>query len=85
MRAMHECVTNLQHMCGQKNSQLQMKQSKRERMTKQDHDNLQAQCNNLHRQLVEWVQTSDKLPGIFLDKEGSQKDFVVVQGITTFL
>ncbi len=39
--------------------QLQMERSERE-MTEQDRDDLQAQCNDLHRQLTEWAQTTDE-------------------------
>ena len=46
-------------------------------MTEQDRDDLQAQCNDLHRQLTEWAQTTDALQDVFFDEDGSQNaDFV---------
>ncbi|KAL3806534.1 hypothetical protein ACHAXA_001753, partial [Cyclostephanos tholiformis] len=76
MEAMQDRVSYLQQLCDQQKSQLQMERSERE-MTEQDRDVLQAQCNDLHRQLTEWAQTTDGLHGVFFDEDGSQnEDFV---------
>jgi chromosome segregation ATPase len=77
MEAMQDRISNLQQLCDQQECQLQMERSERE-MTEQDRDDLQAQCDDLHRQLTEWAQTTDALQDVFFDEDGSQNvDFAL--------
>ena len=82
MRAMRERVADLQQLCDQQKSQLQMERCERE-MVEQDRDDLRAQCDDLHGQLTEWTQTSDAaLHDVFFDEEGGSRneDVVVAPG-----
>jgi chromosome segregation ATPase len=78
-RAMRERVADLQQLCDQQKSQLQMERCERE-MVEQERDDLRAQCDDLHGQLTDWAQTSDAaLHDVFFDEEGgSPSEDVVV-------
>ena len=76
MQAMQGRLADLQKLCDQHKHELQRERNERE-MVEHDRDDLQAQCDDLHRQLTEWVQTSDNLGDVFFNEDGSMNmDFV---------
>ena len=76
VQALKARLVDLQKMGNEHKVEFQKERNARE-MIEHDRDDLQAQCHDLHRQLTEWVQTSDTLGDVFFNDDGSQnKDFV---------
>mmetsp|Transcript_35074 Transcript_35074/g.73994 ORF Transcript_35074/g.73994 Transcript_35074/m.73994 type:complete len:1706 (-) Transcript_35074:109-5226(-) len=76
VKAMQARIDDLQNMHDQHANEIQRERNERE-MIEHDRDDLQAQCNSLHKQLTEWVQTSDTLGDVFFNEDGSRnEDFV---------
>ncbi|KAL7539525.1 hypothetical protein ACHAXR_009909 [Thalassiosira sp. AJA248-18] len=76
VQALQSRLVDLQKLCDQHKDHLQRERNERE-MIEHDRDDLQVQCDDLHRQLTEWVQTSDTLGDVFFNEDGSRnEDFV---------
>jgi len=76
MQTMQTRLTDLQKLCDQHKHELQRERNERE-MVEHDRDELQTQCDDLHKQLTEWAQTSDTLGDVFFNEDGSMNiDFV---------
>ena len=76
MQAMKVRLNDLQKLCDQHKNEVQRERNERE-IVEHDREELQMQCNDLHRQLTEWAQTSDTLGDVFFNEDGSMNmDFV---------
>ena len=66
-------VKELQGMYDQQAAQLQRERNERD-MVENDRDHFQNQCDELHKQLTTWAQSSDALADVFHNEDGSQNE-----------
>lgn len=71
--SLQNSVKELQAMYDQQTAQLQRERNERD-MIENDRDHFQNQCDELHKQLTTWAQSSDALVDVFHNEDGSQNE-----------
>ena len=66
-------VKELQGMYDQQTAHLQRERNERD-MIENDRDHFQNQCDELHKQLTKWAQSSDAIVDVFHNEDGSQNE-----------
>lgn len=71
INAMQARIDDLQSLCRKQQNELQRERNE-SRMIEEDRDDLQMQCEALHKQLTDWAETSGILKDLLIDDDGSQ-------------
>ncbi|KAL7473399.1 hypothetical protein ACHAXS_013851 [Conticribra weissflogii] len=75
INAMQARIDDLQSLCQKQQNELQRERNEC-RMIEEDRDDLQTQCEALHKQLTDWAETSGFLSDLIIDDNGSQSEEV---------
>jgi len=73
MESMRKRISEFEELCDQQKNQLQRERSERER-TENNREDLQAQCDELHSQLMEWAHSSVDLEDVLFHDESNEKE-----------
>lgn len=73
METMRKRISELEELCDQQKNQLQRERTERER-TENNREDLQAQCDELHSQLMEWAHSSVDLEDVLFHDESNEKE-----------
>jgi len=73
INAMQARIDDLRNLCQKQQNELQRERNE-SRMIEEDRDDLQMQCEALHKQLTDWAETSGILKDLLIDDDGSKNE-----------